>query len=412
MTARLSAAIGVGALGLALVAGCGGGSAASNASSPSASRTSPSATPSAISTPTPAVTTPTGSVLTTYAVGGSPCGLATTAGAVWVSDAEGAKLLRLDADSGAVLSTTALDPKPCEITVAYGSLWVITQSGLLDRLDPATGSVVAHIAVGELSYQAIATPGAIWVSNRDGHSLTRVDPATNQPTRALPLPGIDPGGMAYAGGSLWVGDDTSGATALLRVDLRTYKATAVRAGRCPAYLTTLGGSVWVSDQEDGTVSRIDARTGRVTATVAAGSSPVNLNPRPGARPEIWVPDDAGEQVTRIDATTARVIETIPAVGGPAVVRAIGGDVWVTLFAGGAVLRIHPAATDHRCIRIGRTRDRYVCSDRRVEGSGAGVEGLAGGVGDQRVVGVAVREQRLEAVDGRLHRRDGPRHPGR
>ena len=274
-------------------------------------------------------------------MGGSPCGLATTAGAVWVSDADGARLVKLDAATGAVLATTALDPKPCEITVAYGSLWVITQSGFLDRVDPATGSVVAHVAVGETSYQAIATPGAIWVSNRDGHSLTRVDPATNQPTLTLPLPGVDPGGMVYAGGSLWVGDDTSGATSLLRLDLRTNKVTRVAAGRRPAYLTAVGDSVWVSDQEDGTVSRLDARTGRVTATVPAGSSPVNLNPRPGAKPEIWVPDDAGDQVTRIDAMTAQVVETIPAAGGPAVVRAIGDDVWVTLFTGGAVLRIHP-----------------------------------------------------------------------
>src|SRR4051812_2702780 len=62
-------------------------------------------------------------------VGGSPCGITDAAGSIWVSDADKARLLRIDPRSRRVELTGHLDPSPCEITVAYGSLWVVTQSG-------------------------------------------------------------------------------------------------------------------------------------------------------------------------------------------------------------------------------------------------------------------------------------------
>jgi DNA-binding beta-propeller fold protein YncE len=154
---------------------------------------------------------------------------------------------------------------------------------------------------------------------------------------------VQPGGMAFAGGSLWVGDDTAGNSQLLRVDPATRKVTRVHAGGGrPAYLTTAAGALWVSNVDDGSVSSINPRTGRVNATLNVGVSPVNLKGRASQPPEVWVPDDNGNQVIRIDATTPRVVEHIPTAGGPAVVRAVGGDVWVTMFGIGEVWRIHPA----------------------------------------------------------------------
>jgi streptogramin lyase len=277
-------------------------------------------------------------------VGGKPCGVAGAAGAVWISNADTGQLLRLDPATGTVTRRIALDPTPCAITVAYGSLWVVTQSGKLDRVDPVAGRVLAHVPIGETSYQAVATPGAMWVSNRNGATLTRIDPATNRVTATVPTPGIQPGGMVYAAGSLWVGDDTDGADHVLRMNPATHAFTRLVAGHRPAYLTATPGAIWVSNVNDGTVSRLDAASGRQTTSVKAGASPVNLDVRPGAAPEVWVPDDTGGHVTRVDATAGTVVETIDATGkGPALLAAVGGDIWVTMYEAGEVWRITPAA---------------------------------------------------------------------
>jgi YVTN family beta-propeller protein len=273
-------------------------------------------------------------------VGGNPCGVARLAGAVWVSDADRGLLFRVDPSTGTATQMARLDAKPCAITTAYGSLWVVTQSGRLDRVSPQ-GKIIARIPVGDTSYQAVATPHTIWVSNRNGGSLTEVDPATNRVRSTLPLPGVSPGGMTYAGGMLWVGDDTSGSNHFLRLNLHTRHTTKVAAGQRPAYLTNAAGAVWVSDVEDGTVRRIDTTTLKTTATVQAGASPVNLDARHDGS-EVWVPDDTGGHVVRIEAHTARALETIDAPGaGPAIVDASTGDVWVSMFAVGEVWRIHP-----------------------------------------------------------------------
>jgi len=250
--------------------------------------------------------------------------------------------MRLNPSTGKVVATTPLDPTPCAITVAYGALWIVTQSGTLDRVDPRTGRVVAAIRVGSTSYQAVATPGAIWVSNRNDGTLNCVDPRTNRVTATVATPGVEPGGMVYADGSLWIGDDTDSGRQIIRMNPTTHAMTRVTAGQRPAYLAATADAVFVSDVGAGTVTRIDAHTGRILSVAHAGTSPVNLGLRPGAHPEIWVPDDTGGHVVRIDAKTGAVVETIDAAGeGPAIVAAIDGDIWVTMYAVGEVWRIHP-----------------------------------------------------------------------
>src|SRR4029078_9411100 len=77
----------------------------------------------------------------------TPCGVAGAAGAVWVTDGTFGKLRKIDPAKGVVVKTVATDPTPCELKFAAGSLWVVTQSGRLDRFDPATGRRLASIPV-------------------------------------------------------------------------------------------------------------------------------------------------------------------------------------------------------------------------------------------------------------------------
>ena len=85
-----------------------------------------------------------------------------------------------------------------------------------------------------------------------------------------------------------------------------------------------------------TVSRLDARTRKVTATVKAGFDPVNLDVIGG---EVWVPNDHEGTVTRVDTATSTSLGTIRVGIGPAVVAPGAGDGWVTNFEEGTVWRI-------------------------------------------------------------------------
>ena len=252
-------------------------------------------------------------------VGGSPCGVVAAFGAVWVSVNDSAELVRIDAGSGAVTHRVPLSDKPCEITATKDALWVVTQSGVVDRVDPATRKVVASVPTGFASYEAIEAFGSIWVSNRNGQSLTRVDPATNE-TTTVELPGVNAGGIAASADALWVGDDTTGSTAIARVDPTTLAVTRVEVGGSrPGYVAATADRVWVSRVKSGSVSMLDAATGKVLGRpTPAGSSPVNLAASPDGR-WVWVPDDATNLLTRIDAATGDAVERLEVGAGPAVV---------------------------------------------------------------------------------------------
>ena len=305
------------AIALLLVAGCSSGS-------------HPAAAPGA-GTPSGTASLPAG--VRAVHLGGTPCGVAEAAGAAWVTDAASAALYRVDPATMRAEKRATLDATPCELTYAFGALWVVTQSGFLDRVDPATGAV-RRVRVGRTSYEVEPAAGALWVSDRDSARLTRVDPRSLA-TSTLPLPGAKPGGLVAAFGSLWVGDDSDGATALLRVDPARRTVTRVAAARRPAYVTATSTAVWVSDTAAGSVARIDPRTLRA-ATSPVGISPVNLDVL-GQR--VWVPDDQADAVYELDDAGA-VVRTVPAPGGgPAVVAPVAGQLWVTLFRTGDVWAI-------------------------------------------------------------------------
>lgn len=301
----------LGVAALLVVAACSGGSPAT--------------------APAPTAALPSG--VRSVHLGGTPCGIAEAAGAAWVTDAATASLYRVDPATMTARKVADLDATPCELTAAFGALWVVTQSGYLDRVDPATG-VVRRTRVGATSYEVEPAAGALWVSDRDSAQLTRVDPASLATTR-LPLPGTHPGGLTYAFGALWVGDDSSAATQVLRVDPVRRTVTRVRADRRPAYTTATRDAVWVSDQAVGAVSRVDPRTLAV-ATSRVGVSPVNLD---AVADRVWVPDDQADAVYQLDARGA-VVRTVAAPGGgPAVVAPVGGQAWVSLYRSGDVWAI-------------------------------------------------------------------------
>lgn len=332
------------ALALALVvtgaAACGSEGPAvtpSTATSASASATAGPDTPREGPTGVlPATDGRASSVTTKVEVGGQPCGVAVAFGSVWVSVNDTAELVRIDPAKGAVAQRFPLSDKPCEILATKEALWVVTQSGVVDRVDPKTGRVTASVPTGFASYEAVEAFGSVWVSNRNAQSLTRIDPATNAPT-TLDLPGVNAGGIAATNNALWVGDDTTGSSSVARVDPRSLTVTKVEVGgNRPGYVAASADRVFVSRVKSGTVTTVDATTSTVVGRpTPAGSSPVNLAVSPDGR-WVWVPDDATDLLTRIDAATGDAVERLEVGKGPAVVAPTDEGTWVTNFGDGSV----------------------------------------------------------------------------
>lgn len=124
------------------------------------------------------------------------------------------------------------------LLLAEGAVWAAEGLGgeKVHRVDPATGRIVASIAVARNPTGLAHGAGAIWVvaseeSNKAGSlllnvtglALYRIDPGMNQVVASIPIPMADrpanttiPAMVAFAGGAVWAGDSLTGS--VLRVD--------------------------------------------------------------------------------------------------------------------------------------------------------------------------------------------------
>ena len=274
-----------------------------------------------------------GAIIGQVPIGAAPSGVASGAGAVWVSNYNTGTVSRIDLATRAVVPIQA-GSTPSGIAVGAGAVWVAnTFSGTVSRIDPATEKVVQTVAVGNGPSGVAVGYGSVWVTNSSDGTLTRIDAVSGKVTHTVSLGG---GATDVAVGldAVWVSDEANGR--VLRIDPDTDQVVApiiVGAGG-PTAITVGDGSVWVANSLDGTVSRIDPLTNQVVAGIRVGNGPNAIAAGMGG---VWVANEFAGSVTRIDEATdvPRMIE----VGNrPQGVAVAGGLVWV-----GA----QPAATSHR-----------------------------------------------------------------
>jgi virginiamycin B lyase len=184
----------------------------------------------------------------------------------------------------------------------------------------------AMLKIGKTADWVAIAPSAVWVAGTGPNAVSRIDPATNQVTDVVALPGEPCAGLALGWGSLWV-PLCAEKPALARIDLATRKVTAVFPVGPPASeggIAVGGGSVWLVTDKQGSLARIDPRTGRVRQVVkiAAGSfNPISY------RGEIYVSQVDGALVTSVDAASGRVLATVAVGPHPRFLTGGGGRVW-------------------------------------------------------------------------------------
>jgi len=171
------------------------------------------------------------------------------------------------------------------VAVGGGSLWVSRDvgSGQIVRLNPATGKV-EHRWDDVTPYVQLAFgDGFLWAADETG--IARIDAQTNLPAKANDIQGNQ---MVAAGGGFgWTSDDTKGV--VYKVDKTGRLAATHSTGLGATFMSYTNGALWVGNQDEGTVTGIDAVTGKLTTyrfghpvlTVAAGGGILLVSLGPG-----------------------------------------------------------------------------------------------------------------------------------
>jgi YVTN family beta-propeller protein len=254
------------------------------------------------------------------------------------------------------LSVVQGDPGPRRRWLAGGAVAVIaltvtallvgTTGGSVARLStiaadsvgvisPGRGVVTADVPVGSSPSAVAAGAGAVWVTNYDDNTVSRIDPATHA-TQTIPVHST-PSGIAVGAGAVWVANNFGGTVSRIAPAVDRVVQT-IRVGNGPSGVAVGDRSVWVTNSSDATLSRIDAVSGDVSPTIPLGGGATDVAVGLGG---VWVSDAADGRVLRIDPQTDHVTEPINVGTGPGAITVGFGSVWVANSLDGTVSRIDP-----------------------------------------------------------------------
>jgi DNA-binding SARP family transcriptional activator/streptogramin lyase len=277
-------------------------------------------------------------------------------------------LVRIDPHTLRVTQVVRVGSQPDLVLAAGGYVWITNHvlrdvdSGALRnagdrtlvRVDPATAKAV-FVGGGLAPCGLTADPsGDVWVANCYPHAsgsrdnVVRVNAKTLQFTRTWPVRGGDGflRGLAYGGGSLWVGEvsggDVPNATTITQVDPQTGFERTFRP-RLPADEMAWAdgyGDLWIANFDNESITRLHAQTGAFETV----SLPLNAPAFPLVDGGVvWVADWSSPRVARFNAVGTPHLRAIalPTRGFAGVwnLAAGGGSIWATTARDGTLWRI-------------------------------------------------------------------------
>ena len=200
--------------------------------------------------------------------------------AVWVADATGG-VSQIDPSYDRLASTRppgaavralllrGVDAWPT--LAAFGSIWIADPNGSSPESIPVPGGE-RHQSTSETIPSAIAAGAeSVWVTNGTDGTVTRIDPATLL-TTTIPV-GHGPAAVAVNAAGAWVAD--AGDDTVVRIDIGTERRHRydTRRRRADGRSWPRRRALWVANGRDGTVMRLDPRSGKVTKTIRLGGTP-------------------------------------------------------------------------------------------------------------------------------------------
>jgi streptogramin lyase len=268
-------------------------------------------------------------------------------GSVWVKRDDGV-VVRVDPEDGRILAEIPSGQyKPGEVCQGFGlsdeAVWACPHPGTLSRIDPETNEVTDTLSIKSHVDQGryLSAAGYLWVLTDSGRELTGIDPDTGKPSTSIPLD-TSCFDLGAAEDVLWVSCYVE--DRLLRVDAKAEQVTdEIELGR--PISVSVGEDVWVGFEEG--VAQVDDESMEVSAVY-------DVFPGLGGRVRVgsdavWVREDGGVFLTRIDPVEQEIVEQIKAPDLPSGgdVLPFAGSLWATAYDDKTLvqLRCEPACED-------------------------------------------------------------------
>lgn len=219
--------------------------------------------------------------------------------------------------------------EPVGVVVAGGSVWVASAGdGTIVRLAP----VPAKIEVGSTPLRLVADGALVWASVFGADKIVAIDPATGRVVRQVRLPG-QPEGLASGFKDLWVVRQKP--PSLTRISPEGKVLHEYALGAEPRLVTVGQSYVFASNYRDGSISRLNPRTGDVsTVKVCDGAQGMAAG---GA--VLWVSCTPANQVVAVGQQDLKVLGRLDLPGEPDAVHVVDGAVWVALARGPTLVRL-------------------------------------------------------------------------
>lgn len=200
---------------------------------------------------------------------------------------------------------------PDFMTFAAGHVWVgnSVKEGV-DRINPKTNKVLDRIR-GPSSCTVFSSGfGSVWVPSCSDNSVYRLNEKTGKVTAKIKVPQVvGESGSAVGEGGMWL---VTGLDRISRIDAKTMDVESFKVAPSVAAVGVGFGSVWATIFEDGTVQRLDPKSGTVLATIEVGDGPLWISVDNNA---VWVSNQTSGTATRIDPATNEAAAEID-IGGP------------------------------------------------------------------------------------------------
>ncbi len=262
----------------------------------------------------------------TVPIGGAVVGLDVDKGAVWALTFQGL-LVQIDARSHRRVSRFHLRSGASDLAVGQGAVWVTNaDDGTVSRVDPNTGRVSDTVRVPYQPWLVEVGSGAVWVQTRLLKApLYRIDPATGKVTNHL-----DVQLAALSPHAVWVW--VPGPEGLRRIDPMTVhpEGPTLGSNNQPEWVGIAGPDVWVGKyffdcprETEGPVAGSFAwfRVDPTTLRALSGPVFVDSGPGPFAHPvfsggSFWIEPAVGRGILRIDLRRAGAVAPTPTPGLP------------------------------------------------------------------------------------------------
>ena len=184
------------------------------------------------------------------------CGIAASYDSIWlVTDAAAGSLTRINPATGMIRQQVSLPAGSCNPHFSAGIVWVTNAKGAeLTAVAADTGAILAIIATGPNPRFLTDGANSIWTLNQGDGSLTRVDISTRQAVASIPLGTPGHGGdIAFGGDVIW--------TTMANIPLTataTQTNAVLRQWRGPGgdSLAIGHGAIWLTDYHKGTLTRL------------------------------------------------------------------------------------------------------------------------------------------------------------